>query len=736
MKKSKSEKRLVTRSIKTRMLITVGVIVCGFCLVVIKLVSVSLIQHNELARVAIQQQLRDTVIAAPRGTIYDANMNELAVSAPCWKVALSPKDLEPEDYEKVADFLAPLLEVDKEIILEKCHENSYYSIVKRKVDRVIIEQIEQFKIDNDIIGINFPVDSKRYYPYGNFLAQVLGFVGDDNQGLSGLESYYESTLSGTPGRSVTAKNAVGSDLYYDYETVYEAIPGNSLVLTIDDVIQFYLEKHLASAVKEHNIGNRACGIVMNVKTGEILGMATKGDFDPNNPFYIYDDEERARLEAITDRDEYLSELEIARQLQWRNKAVADLYEPGSVFKVVTASTALETGACGLNDTFYCGGSFQVIPSVRMNCANGNGHGSETFVQAVINSCNPAFIQIGQRIGAKDFYKYCKAFGLDEKTGIDIPGEAQSDIYDDTMSIVSLASCSFGQSNAITPIQMITAVSAAVNGGYLVQPHVVKQIVDADQNIVQNFDYAPKRQVISKETSELMCEILEQVVMNANGRNAYVAGFRIGGKSGTSQKLTKGNDFYIASFCAIAPADDPEIAVLIMLDEPHSSVSIYGGVLAAPVVAAIMSEVLPYIGVDPVYSGDELERMDIPTPHILDYSLTNAYAALQKVGLRYQIIGDGTTVVDQFPKAGQSIPRGSSVIIYTEEVERRMAVVPDVSNLSLSAARSALQAVGLNIRTSGATSSGSTAIGQSVVAGQSVPVGSVVEVEFISNAIND
>lgn len=645
-------------------------------------------------------------------------------------------DIDEEDYETIARGLSEILELDYQTIYDKCFEQNYYSIVKRKVDQPVVDEIRQFMDDNNVSGISFTEDSKRYYPYGNFLAQVLGFVGTDNQGLSGLEAYYDDVLSGTSGRVLTAKNAVGSDMYYEYETRYEPQAGNSLVLTVDEVIQHYLEKNLEDAIEQHNIQNNAMGIVMNVKTGEILAMAVKPDFDPNDPFTILDADAAAALEAYAGTDEYSTQLGLAQNKQWRNTNISDLYEPGSVFKVVTASTALETGAATLDSTYYCSGSVQVLNHV-MNCAQAGGHGSEDFTHAVINSCNPAFIQIGQDIGIDRFCEYIRAFGLNEKTGVDLPGEAQSIVYDGVTykmnSIVELSSCAFGQSNAITPLQMITAMAAVVNGGYLVQPHIVKEIIDEDGNIVESFDTTVKRQVISAETSATMCEILERVVVEGNSQNAYVAGYRLGGKSGTAQDLKSDEEGkYWTSFCAFAPADDPEIACLVIYDNARSSTSIYGGTIVAPVVASIMKDVLPYIGVDPVYSEEELETLDVVTPDVTGKLLTSAYSYLQPEGLDYTVVGDGTTVLAQFPTGGQSIPRGSKVILYTDEREQTTTEVPGLTGSSVSSATAALEARGLNVRISGSSASGATVSAQSILEGEVVPIGTVVTIECVQS----
>lgn len=724
------------KQIRKRLLITVGLIVCGFCLLVVKLSFLSIAKHDEYLTIASNQQLRDTVIPANRGTIYDTNMNVLAQSAPASTVALIPKNIEQEDYDTIAAGMSEILGVDYQTVYDKCGESSSYSIVKRQVDQPVVDELKAYLKENGITsGVQYDDDFKRYYPYGAFAAQVLGFVGTDNQGLSGLELYYDDYLSGTPGRKLSAATATGGDMYYENAVVYEPQAGYSLVLTIDEYIQFYLEKHLEAAYVEHRVENGACAIAMDVNTGAILGMATKGDFDPNDPFTIYDPDVRDEVMSLQGTDQYAIALQRAQQNQWRNKAVSDLYEPGSVFKVITASAALETGACTLDSSFYCGGSVEV-GDWTIHCANLNGHGQQNFLQAIINSCNPAFISIATQTGAQDFYRYFEAFGLTQLTGIDLPGEAQS-IYisQSELGRVQLASASFGQSNSITPIQMITAVSAVANGGYLVQPHLVRQIIDEDGTVIETIDPQTKRQVISSDTSELMTYVMEEVVEKANGQNAYVAGFRIGGKSGTSEKLSSDNKVYWASFCAIAPADDPQVAVLIILDEANSSRSIYGGVLVAPIAGAFMADVLPYIGVDAVYSDSELSLVDILVPNAEGMTLSAAYAELNKTGLTYQVIGSGDTIVTQYPLASQAAPPGSVVILYTEESDARMVTVPDLSGYSIEEARLLLKSLGLNLKVSGAYSTRAQAAGQSAEAGVQVPAGTVITVEFY-NQVND
>ena len=751
----KKERKLVTSTIKRRILAITMVFILLFAVIVGRLAYLSIIQHTYWMDRASSQQLRDSAIAAERGIIYDANMNILARSATVWTVALAPIRIEEKNYDRIATFLSEQLGLEYETVLEKCKGDSYYTILKRKVDKPIVDRIQQFVEKNDIAGIQFTEDTKRYYPYGNFASQVLGFVGTDNNGLYGLESYYDTTLSGTPGRMLTAVNAYGKDMYYEHETLTEAIDGYSLVLTLDAEIQRTLENALDEAMVEHNVRNYACGIIMNVNTGAIYAMSTKPDFDPNTPLEVTDERTIEQLHQIledateaynesskddedikTPEEVYLEALSEAQHNQWNNKAITDIYEPGSVFKVVTASAALETGTCSLSDEFYCSGGVQVTPEIVMHCAITGGHGQEDFTHSVINSCNPAFIEIGKRLGKTNFYNYFKAYGLTDKTGVDLPSESNSVYYTDkTMGVVELASCSFGQSNAITPIQMITAFSACVNGGYLVQPYIVGQILDSTGNIVSQHETVTKRQVISKETSDTMRDILEQVVETSNGQNAYVAGFRLGGKSGTAEKLNGREGEYVASFCAFAPADDPQVACLILLDGARSY-SRYGGVIVAPIVASVMSEVLPYLGVEAVYKEDEVETVGTFVPNIMDYSLTSARAALQKRGLNAEVIGDGQRVTDQYPVGGVGLPKGSKVYVYTEDKLPKYVDVPDVNGRSVSYVKSLFESIGLNLAVDGSSSSSAVAVAQDYEPGANVREGTVITVDFVNKNIKD
>ncbi len=719
-------------AMRKRMLIVAALIILvGFVTLILRLFQLQVLGGEFYKSKAQNQQMSQTTIAASRGTIYDRNMTVLAQSATAWTIVLAPAQIDEEDWTLIASGLAPILGVEESTIMEACKKtSSYYEVIKRKVDRTVAEQVIAFASDNDIDGINLIEDSKRYYPFNDFASTVLGFTGTDNTGLTGLEAYYDSYLQGTPGTVLSARNAWGIDMPGEYETMISAEDGNSLVLTIDQAIQNYLEKQLEIAVEEHNVQDRAAGIVMNVNTGEILAMATEPDFDLNQPFVIADEKTRAEIEALTG-DERSAKLSEAQNYQWRNKIVSDIYEPGSVFKIVTFSSALEEGVASFEDTFYCRG-YEEVSGVTMHCWKTGGHGSETFVQAVGNSCNPVFIELGRRLGVDKFTKFLTTYGFTSKTGIDLPGEEQGIVMNASqMGPVELASCSFGQSNKITPIQMMTAACAAVNGGYLVQPHLVKQIIDSDGNVVKSFGTEVKRQVISNETSQKVCQVLESVVTDGGGDNAYIPGYRVGGKSGTAEKLdsTDSKSPYIASFFAMAPADDPEIAVLILIDNAQSY-SIYGSVLAAPVASAVLADALPYLGIEPEYTSEELAQLDVTVPNVTNSQLLEAQSTLRESGLNAEIVGEGTTVLRQVPEYGESVPNGGTVILYTEEGENEMVTVPNVLDLSGDQVNARLTNAGLQLRVTGAGVEGTTtSISQSVAEGEQVPRGTVITVEF-------
>lgn len=698
---------------------------------------------------AISQQMRAIQISAERGVIYDSNLKTLAASATVWDVIVSPAQLKNDDeLILIADYLSELLEVDKERIIERGQRKySYYEVIKPKVEKDIADEINAFILEHRLNSLNLVENTRRYYPYGSLASTVLGFTGSDNNGAYGLEAFYNKTLSGTPGVRTSAKNAKGADMDFLYEQRFEPQAGNSIVLTIDEAVQHFVEKHLEAAVVEHNVEARATAIVMDVNTGAILAMATKPDFDPNEPRTIADSSAAQlilELKAEVDENDYLKALGEAQFDQWRNKAISDPYEPGSVFKIITSAMALDLKVTQpTGNYFYCPG-YHIVAGRRKACWRAAGHGSIDFTEAVKFSCNPAFMMLGERIGAENFYTYFDRFGLLNTTGVGLPGEADSIFY--SMDLLGkksgeeLASSAFGQTFKITPIQLITAVSAVVNGGNLMEPYIVKQVIDSDGNIVETTQPSVRRQVISAETSKTMAEILHKVVSDpdGSGRYAYVPGYRVGGKTGTSEKIDQSVDGIvkerISSFLGIAPSDDPQYAVLVMLDEPHLA-NIYGSIIAAPVVGNIFKEILPYLGVEPHYTEKELQNLDVSTPQVTGGLVSDALRQINAKGLNYRTVGEGDTVLRQVPASGQPIPRGSTVILYTDNTERGTTVtVPSVVGMSGAAANAAVINAGLNIKIAGIDidSVGSVAQSQSPYAGTVVEAGTVVTVTFTSN----
>lgn len=722
------------------LIVLIVMVALGFGLIVVSLIRLQLVDGAELQKAAVDQQLRDTTISAQRGTIYDRNMKPLAQSATVWKVVLAPAYIDKDDEtlrRNISTGLADILGLDAEDIYKRTEGTSYYDVLKTKVETDVKDRLVQFIEENDLGNtIQLQEDYKRYYPFGSFASTILGFTGTDGQGLAGLEAYYDEYLSGTAGRLVTAKNAVGTDMPFQYEQKVEAQDGYNLVLTIDEVVQHYLEQALEEGVENNKVENRATGIVMNVNTGEIVAMAVKGDYDPNNPFVIADEEERARIAELPE-EEQQEATSAALQAQWRNKAVSDTYYPGSVFKMVTLSMSLEENVVTEETTFTCTGSYVPVQGERaINCHNTSGHGTQTLVQGTMNSCNPFFIYLGQLLGTETFFDYFEAFGFTEKTGIDLPGESQSIYHDRDMSLMDLAVESFGQNFSITPIQMITACAAIANGGYLVQPHVVSQIVDNDGNIIKTADTTVKRQVISEETSERVSKILQENATSGTAKNGYVAGYRIAGKTGTSEKVgadgTVGSDNkYIASYCGFAPADDPQYAVLVFFDEPTGD-SYYGGAVAGPVFAKIMEEILPYLNVETKYTEDEAGSVGVSAPNVIGKTVSEATNELTNNGLKILVKGSGDTVIAQTPDPGSSVPSGGTVVVYTDEASMNQTVtVPDFTNRSLSDVNYLAAQAGLNIKVTGAyNSSAATARTQDYAAGEQIKPGTVITVNFV------
>lgn len=739
--------------------------VCGaaaFVVLAARLYYLQIVRHDELEARAIAQQVRETTVSAPRGTIYDAKGEVLAMSAGVDTIYLSPAEIAQnnEDAGAIAAGLAEILGLDYDAVYAKTQNTrSWYEVVARKVEEDVATAVREFKEEGGYTGIKLEADTKRYYPNGSLAAHVIGFVGTDNTGLGGIEAKYDKVLSGTNGYVMRSTTAAGTDmLYTSWEDYFDAVPGSDMVLTIDAGIQYYVEKHLAQAVEDYDIQNGAAAICMEVDTGAILAMASLGSFDLND-YQTISGEAMAEIDAAASSDAERAELiAAAQQLQWRNKAISDTYEPGSTFKIITLAMALEEGVVDMNSSFYCGGSTSVLGrNTPVRCWKSGGHGSQTLTQAVQHSCNVAFVNIGQRIGEERFYDYAEAFGFFERagdssaqltgtTGIDLGGESGSiwwseDVFCNPENLSQLAAASFGQTFNITPLQLITAVSACVNGGYLMQPYLVQSTTSPDGTVTEH-DSTPVRQVISEETSAKVRQILEQVVGDSTegtGRNAYVAGYRIGGKTGTSTKTTEeiaGNKEYIVSFIGFAPADDPQIALLVLLDNPSSESGIYvsGGQMAAPVVGKMMADILPYLGLEPEYSDSELQTMDRAVPDVMGLSIAEAQSKLAESGLSCRVIGSGGAVTSQLPAANSVIASGSEVLLYADAAPAGGGSVPNLNGMTYSQAREALAAMGLFIGSDSSVTDADNQLvsGQDIRAGTSAKAGTVITVTLYEN----
>ena len=739
--------------------------VCGaaaFVVLAARLYYLQIVRHDELEARAIAQQVRETTVSAPRGTIYDAKGEVLAMSAGVDTIYLSPAEIAQnnEDAGAIAAGLAEILGLDYDAVYAKTQNTrSWYEVVARKVEEDVATAVREFKEEGGYTGIKLEADTKRYYPNGSLAAHVIGFVGTDNTGLGGIEAKYDKVLSGTNGYVMRSTTAAGTDmLYTSWEDYFDAVPGSDMVLTIDAGIQYYVEKHLAQAVEDYDIQNGAAAICMEVDTGAILAMASLGNFDLND-YQTISGEAMAEIDAAASGDAERAELiAAAQQLQWRNKAISDTYEPGSTFKIITLAMALEEGVVDMNSSFYCGGSTSVLGrNTPVRCWKSGGHGSQTLTQAVQHSCNVAFVNIGQRIGEERFYDYAEAFGFFERTGdssaqltgttgIDLGGESGSiwwseDVFCNPENLSQLAAASFGQTFNITPLQLITAVSACVNGGYLMQPYLVQSTTSPDGTVTEH-DSTPVRQVISEETSAKVRQILEQVVGDSTegtGRNAYVAGYRIGGKTGTSTKTTEeiaGNKEYIVSFIGFAPADDPQIALLVLLDNPSSESGIYvsGGQMAAPVVGKMMADILPYLGLEPEYSDSELQTMDRAVPDVMGLSIAEAQSKLAESGLSCRVIGSGGAVTSQLPAANSVIASGSEVLLYADAAPTGGGSVPNLNGMTYSQAREALAAMGLFIGSDSSVTDADNQLvsGQDIRAGTSAQAGTVITVTLYEN----
>ncbi len=735
--KNPQKGRLQLLRFRTTILILV-ILIVGFGAVAVRLFYLQLIQGPELQELAVDQQLVDTKLTAKRGTIYDCNGKILAQSASVWQVVIAPAYIETDEQrEYIAKNLSKILDLDYDNVLEKVKQDSYYVIVKRKIESDEREKILKFseklsdkytKLSNVITLFD---DYKRYYPYNKLASSVIGFTGMDDQGLEGVEYKYDDYLTGTPGRIITARNANQTDMPFQYEQNVDAKDGDSIKLTIDETIQSIAEKYMEQGVIDNDVKNRGVCIIMDVNTAAIKAMVTTDGYDLNSPYELSEDtlndiaqlpkKKRAEAESA------------ALGKKWRNKAIADTYYPGSVFKMCTASMGLNEGTISDNSTFYCAGSVTIYDHT-ISCHDTDGHGTQTLFQAITNSCNPAFIAIGDSLGPERFYKYYQAFGFSEPTGIDLPGESDDLFFneDGSMSETDLAVASFGQNFSITPIQMVTACAAVANGGKVLQPYVVSSITDADGNVVRTTDSMVKRQVISTEVSRQMCDYLERNTAAGGMNNGYIAGYRVGGKTGTSEKLTdsEGSEDYIASFCGFAPADKPQVACLVFFDTPKGDFY-YGSQVSAPVFVNIMSEVLPYLEVQAEYSEDEKQYVDTIAGSYVGLTTDKAKEQAESDGFTVTVKGEGKKVVSQIPSAASKIPTGGNVVLYTDEASKKEKVtVPSLVGYSVSTVNSIASSYGLNVSISGVSSSASSvSTSQSIAEGEQVDEGTVISVEF-------
>ncbi|MBQ7956765.1 MAG: PASTA domain-containing protein [Clostridia bacterium] len=689
------------------------ILLLGFGFAIIYLGYVQLGLGEEYRAKAEDNQLRDSEISAERGVIYDRNGKELAKSASAWKIVIYPNKLSESNTarETVVKRLAAILDMEEDEVRAKAELSQYGNmVVKYRVEKDVRDKIlalqkevcETVKtesgdyVDRKFIRyIGVENDVKRYYPYNSFASTILGFTGTDDIGTGGLELMYNSTLTGTPGRKITAVSGQGDSMPAEYETVTDAVQGTSLVTTLDETIQRYLEEGLDQSIKDTQ-AEYAYGIVMDVNTGAILAMSSKPDYNLNTPYEITSKEVKKEIDKLVDKKKQQEAETEAWFNQWKNRTISDTYEPGSVFKIITAAAALEENVWDLSRTYVCGGSIQVEDR-KMNCSHTSGHGTQTFSQAFANSCNPFFIQLGLDMGVDKFYKYFEAFGFTEKTGIDLPAEEIGNHHSpEAMKEVKvrLASSAFGQSFTVTPIQTITAVSAIANGGKLLQPYVVAKTLDPDGNVVSETKPVVKRQVVSENTAKTITSMMEEVVSSGTAQNAYVAGYRVAGKTGTSEILEEPG-FYVASFACFAPSDDPEVAILIAIKKPVGAY--YGSQIAAPVAADIMQKVMVYLNVEPKYTDKESENLERNAENVVGSKVEDATKKLKDSGFNVKVIGAGKTVVEQVPSSNQPISANGTVILYTEKnAAKQTTVVPDFTGMTVTQAYATANNAGLNI----------------------------------------
>ena len=734
-KRKPDSARRANRIIQQRTLLLLALLGIGtFLLLFAQLYKLQIKQHDELKTLAVRQQTLRTTVEASRGTIYDKNGGILALSSTAENVCVSPLDVakNEQDQDLIANGLGEILGVDPSGILDDMKDTaSQYKVIKKKVEQETADKVRVFISDNGIKGVFLEPTSKRYYPYSTLASQVIGFVGTDNTGLYGLEARYNSTLEGQTGLVVSTKDPAGNDMLYGYEQYYKAKNGSDIVLTLDATVQYYVEKAINEMVTATEAANGSTVIVIDVETGAVLAMASSPGYDLNDPSSIYD---AAVAKLVSEKKLDLADAQLR---QWRNKAINDTYEPGSTFKVLTLAAALEEGVIDKDTTFDCSGSIHVLDAT-IHCSNRGGHGHQTLEQTAGNSCNPAFITYGLRLGTEKFYDYMKNFGIINGSGIDLDGEALGIFApQETSSELDLACYAFGQNFNTTPIALISAQAACINGGYLHTPYVVERVVDSDGNVLSSHDTTPVRQVVSEETSALVRQCLEYVVSSGTGRNGQVKGYRIGGKTGTADKGKTGDT--ILSFMCFAPADKPRYIMLLTLDTPAGE-GRGGGGTVAPYASQIMSEILPYLGVEPSYSAEELLGSDTTVNYVIGMSVSDAEAKLKARGFSVKVVGDGETVTDQTPLGGAIVPNNAEIILYLgAEKSTELCIVPNVVGDSAAAANRKLTDAGLIMSVSGATGGSSAsvrAISQSETPGTEVAAGTVVRVQFSDSSVTD
>nr|WP_294370788.1 penicillin-binding transpeptidase domain-containing protein [uncultured Ruminococcus sp.] len=741
--KKRAEKGPAQRLRQRTAILILLILVLGFGAAILRLTYLTTVQSSELQEAAVNLQLADTTVSAKRGTIYDANGNVLAESASVWQVVMSPINFKNDKQRQAAaKGLSEIFDLEYNDVLEDTKQQSHYVVVKRRIEsderEKVLELVDTLKKDYKCQGvIQLLDDYKRYYPKNSLASSVIGFTGSDDQGLEGVEYEYDSYLSGTPGRIITAQNARGTDMPFQYEQNVESEDGNNVYLTIDETIQSICEKYMQKGVEDNNVLNKGVCIAMDVNTGAILAMVTTDGYDLNNPYEL-SAKDKKKIKSTPKKKQAEAE-SAALSAMWRNKAVADTYMPGSVFKMCVASAALEENLVNDKTSFTCTGSIEV-EGETLHCSNTTGHGTQSFVEAISNSCNPAFVQIGQMLGASKFRQYYQGFGFSDKTGIDLPGEAEDSFWKEgKMGGVDLAVASFGQNFKITPIQMITACAAVSNGGYVVQPYVVSKITDSKGNVIKTVDKKVKRQVISNDTSKKMNEYLEYNTERQGAAAGYISGYKVAGKTGTSEKkdITKVessfSEDYISSFCGYAPADDPQIAMLVFFDTPDGD-AYYGSQVSSPVFINIMSEVLPYLDVKTSYTDEELGYVDASAGDYTGVSVDEAKTAVEADGFTATVKGNGSTVISQIPTVSSGLQKGGSIVLYTDSDSQSETIsVPSLIGLSPDEVNSVASAYGLNVSFSGATTSSGTSSSQDIEAGTSVSPGTVITVSFADSS---